>query len=324
MPLVSIVIPNWNGAHLLPPCLDSLLAQTLSDHEIIVSDDGSTDGSAELLATRYPEVIVLRSERNRGFCQAANAGLEASRGEFIALVNNDTESDPRFLEELVRAMQSDAAIGLCAPKMIYYDDPSRINSTGHACGPSGVVVDIGRGQPDGEWFDQPREVLGASGGAVLYRKRMLDEIGLFDPAFITSVEDVDLDWRAQWAGWRAQYVPTAIIKHREGVSREIASRRAVFLGLRNTAFVWVKSWPSSSLARHFPRMWRGLCADAFSLIRRGYGGVLPSVLWNLLLHLPQMMARRRRIRGDRRVPVQRFEELLALGSQQVNRLPEQR
>ncbi len=320
MPLVSVIIPNWNGAHLLPPCLDSLRAQTLHDIEIIVSDDGSTDSSADLLAARYPEVILLRSERNRGFCQAANAGLEASRGEFIALVNNDTEADPRFLEELVRAMQSDTTIGLCAPKMIYYDDPSRINSAGHACGPNGVVVDLGRGQPDDEWFDQPREVLGASGGAALYRKQMLDEIGIFDPVFVTSVEDVDLDWRAQWAGWRAQYVPTAMIKHREGVSREIDSHRAVFLGLRNTAFVWIKNWPSSSLARHLPRLWRGLCADSFSLIRRGYGMVLPSVFFSLLLHLPKLLVRRKRI--HRRVTAQRFKELLSLGEEQLARFSE--
>ena len=149
MPLVSVVVPNWNGEHLLRACLDSLRRQTLADIEVIVSDDGSTDCSVELMASVYPEVVTLRSCINRGFCEAANAGIRASRGEFVLLLNNDTEIDPRGVEELARAMQADGELGICAAKMVYYDDPTRINSAGHACRRDGVVVDIGRGEPDG-------------------------------------------------------------------------------------------------------------------------------------------------------------------------------
>jgi hypothetical protein len=323
-PEISVVIPNWNGIHLLPTCLRSLHAQRFKDFEVIVSDDGSTDDSPDLIARDYPEVRLLRSPANRGFCQAANAGLRASRGRLVMLLNNDTEADPECLGELAAAMNSDKSLGICAAKLVYSDDPSLINAAGHACRPDGVVVDIGRGRPDGEWFSTPREVLGGSGGAVLYRRRMLDEIGLFDPAFITSVEDVDLDWRAQWAGWRAAYVPTAVVKHREGISREITGPRAIFLGLRNTAFVWVKDWPVPSLVRHFGDMWRGLCANTFSSIRRGYAGLLPAVVWSLLVHMPRMMSRRRRLRRSRRVPPARFEAMLALGAQQTRQSQEHR
>jgi len=202
MPLLSVIVLNWDGAHLLPTCLESVRAQTLQDFGIIVADNGSTDGSLQLLADRYPEVRVIRFPGNMGFSIAVNAGIQASGGEFIALLNNDTELDPRYLEELVSAIRQDDQLGMCAPKMVYYDDPTIINSAGHACRPDGVVVDIGRGEPDGPWFGRPREVLGACAGAALYRRRMLEEIGLFDESFFISFEDADLDWRAQWAGWR--------------------------------------------------------------------------------------------------------------------------
>ena len=321
MPLVSVVVLNWNGVHLLPTCLDSVRAQTFQDFSIILSDNGSTDGSLELLAEQYPEVKVIPFGANLGFSLSVNAGMSASRGEYIALLNNDTELDRRYLERLVGAMQADDGLGMCAPKMIYYDDPDLINSAGHACGPDGVVVDIGRGQPDGPWFDRPREVLGACAGAALYRRRMLDEIGLFDTDFFISFEDADLNWRAQWAEWRCRYVPTAVVKHREGVSREITSRGAIFLGLRNAVHVWMKDWPASSLVRHFPGIWRGLRGSMASLLIRGHGSVLPAVLWGVLSQMPAMVSRRRRIRRTRAAPIARFEELLALGARHSRRPP---
>jgi GT2 family glycosyltransferase len=321
MALVSVVIPNWNGAHLLPTCLDSIRAQTLRDFEVTIADDGSTDGSLALVAARYPEVRIVPMGENLGFSRAVNAGIQASRGEFIALLNNDTELDPRFLEELVGAIREHARLGMCAPKMVYYDDPSLINSAGHACGPDGVVVDIGRGQPDGPWFSRSREVFGACAGAALYRRAMLEQIGLFDPDFLLSFEDADLNWRAQWAGWRCRYVPTAVVKHREGASRGIRSRRAIFLGLRNTAHVWVKDWPALSLLRHLPTIWRGQRRAMASLIFRGYGDVLPAVAWGALVQMPVMLARRRRIRRTRAVPLPRFEELLSGEGRTARLLP---
>ena len=321
-PAVSVVVLNWNGAHLLPACLDSVRGQTLDDLEIIMPDNGSTDGSLELVAERYPEVRVIRFPRNMGFCLAVNAGLRASRGEFVALLNNDTELDPRYLEELVSAMRADSGVGICAPKMVYHEDPGLINSAGHACRPEGVVVDIGRRERDGEWFDRPREVLGACAGAALYRRRMLEEVGLFDPDFFITYEDVDLNWRAQGAGWRARYVPSAVVKHREGVSRGIRSRRAAFLGRRNTAHVWTKDWPLGSLLRHLPAIWGGWRRSGLALVRQGRGDLLPAVVWGVLVQTPRMLSRRREIRRGRTAERGRFEELLARGERHTRRPPE--
>jgi hypothetical protein len=267
-------------------------------------------------------VKVTALPHNVGFARAANAGLEAYQGEFVFLLNNDTELEPCCLAELLAVIQADETLGMCAPKMVYAHDPSLINSAGHTCGPDGFVVDIGRGQPDGPWFQQPREVLGACGGAALYRRKMLDEIGLFDPLFYMSVEDVDLNWRARLAGWRCRYIPTAVVKHHEGVSRKIDSPRAVFLGLRNTIFVWMKDWPARVLIWHSCALSRGLLRTLVSLIKQGRGGTAFTALGAVLFHLPALLARRWRIQRKRVISNGQIEALLVLGRKHTRQPPE--
>jgi GT2 family glycosyltransferase len=321
-PALSVVLLNWNGAHLLPICLASLRRQTFQDFEIIVPDNGSTDGSLELLARDHPDARVLKFDHNRGFCLAMNDGMRAARGEFIFSLNNDTELDPRCLEEVVAAMRADPRLGICATKMIYYDDPGLINSAGLACAPDGVVVDIGRGLPDSDWFDRPREVLGACAGACLYRRAMLEEVGLFDPDYFISYEDIDLAWRAQLAGWRAWYVPTAVVKHMEGVTRQIRSRRGIFLAARNITLVWTKDWPLLFLLRHLPAVCRGWRRRAYWLVLAGYASSVPAMVFSTLALTPYMLARRWRIQRDRAVGLGRLEELLAVGARHTRRPPE--
>jgi hypothetical protein len=322
MPTVSVVLLNWNGVHLLPTCLASLSRQTFQAFEIIVPDNGSTDGSLEFLAEHYPEVQVIRFSYNTGFCLAVNAGMRASRGEFILSLNNDTELEPSCLAELLAKMRSDPRIGICAPKMLYYDDPSLINSAGHACAKDGVVVDIGRGEPDGEWFSRPREVLGACAGAALYRREMLRQIGLFDPDFFISYEDIDLGWRAQWAGWSAWYVPSAVVLHREGVTRQIRGRRSLFLAQRNIVHVWTKDWPLRSLLRRLPAVWRGWISRAEFMIEMGHPDLIPSAVWSTLVQTPRMLSRRRQIRRTQTASRDRFEQLIAQGARQTGVPPE--
>jgi len=317
MPTLSVVLLNWNGAHLLPSCLNSIRAQTFQDFEIIMPDNGSTDGSLELVARAYPKVQVIRFPRNMGFCIAMNAGIRASCGEFVFSLNNDTELDSRCLAELVATMRADSRLGVCAPKMVYYDDPGLINSAGHACTFDGMVSDIGRGIKDGPWFYQGREVLGACAGAALYRREMLDQIGLFDPDFFISYEDADLNWRAQLVGWRGRYVPTALVRHREGVSRGIHSRRAVFLGLRNTLHVWTKDWPLSRLICHLPAMGRAFRRALLAISSRGDLALAAAIVVGAVGQTPRMLSRRRGIQRARTVPLSRFEELLALGARQT-------
>ena len=201
-PLVSIVIPNWNGAHHLPTCLDSLRAQTHPHVEVIVADNGSTDDSLELLARDYPEVRVLAMSENLGFTGACNAGMQAAQGEFVVLLNNDTEADPHWVEEIVAAFERHPEAGLVASKMLLLDRRDTFHTAGDFYRVNGIPGNRGVWQKDEGQYDHEESVFNACGGSAAYRKTMLDQIGLLDEDFFFSCEDLDLAWRAQLAGWK--------------------------------------------------------------------------------------------------------------------------
>ncbi|HMY02545.1 MAG TPA: glycosyltransferase family 2 protein, partial [Candidatus Obscuribacter sp.] len=211
--LVSIVIPNWNGKHFLTGCLDSLLSQTYKQLEIIVVDNGSKDGSVEFLAEHYASVKVPRFSVNTGFSVAVNRGIKESRGEFIALINNDTVVDRAWVEELVKAMALHPEAGSLGCKMLAYDDHSLLDGVGDGYRRGGLPGRIGHREKDIGLFDSGRYILGACGGAALYRRSLLLDIGLFDEDYFAYLEDVDLGLRAQSAGYKCFYVPTAVIYH---------------------------------------------------------------------------------------------------------------
>src|ERR1022692_1422001 len=161
MPIVSVVIPHWNRRDLLRSCLHSLAIQTLADHEIVVVDNGSTDGSPEMVEAEFPHATVIRNRENRGFCAAVNQGILKSRGAYVALLNNDTEADPRWLEALVGGMHADpqAKVGMCATKILFYDRREVIDKVGHLIYPDGQNRGRGSGETDRGQFDVPEEAL---------------------------------------------------------------------------------------------------------------------------------------------------------------------
>ena len=196
----SIIIPNWNGAHHLPTCLDSLRRQSYSNpsarlragFEVIVVDNGSTDGSLELLDRDYPEVKVVALPENRGFAGGVNAGIREAEGEIIAVFNNDAEADPRWLEELAVALARHPEAGMATPKVLLFDQRDVIHTVGDFYGVDGVPGNRGVWQRDDGQFDREEYVFGAAGVAAAYRRAMLDEVGLFDEGLISYCEDVDL------------------------------------------------------------------------------------------------------------------------------------
>ncbi len=213
-PFVSVIIPNWNGAAHLPTCLESLRRQTWRDFEVIVVDNGSEDGSLELLAREYPEVRVLALGENRGFAGACNAGIRAAQGELIVLLNNDTEADPRWLEEVVAAFGRHPEAGIVASKMLLFDRRDTFHTAGDYYRVDGRPGNRGVWQTDRGQYDREEYVFSACGGSAAYRRSMLDDVGLLDEEFFYSCEDVDLAWRAQPAGWRCVYAPRAVVYHK--------------------------------------------------------------------------------------------------------------
>ena len=197
---MSVVVTNWNGRQWLPTCLGALEAQSFQDFEVIVVDNGSTDGSVEYLEECFPWARVIANESNIGFPAAVNQGIRASEGVYLVTLNNDTSADPDWLAALVGPAESDSGVGMCASKMLFSERPQTINSTGICIDRTAIAWDRHGGQPDDPGDRQPAEVFGACAGAALYRRRMLDETGLFDGDFFAYLEDVDLAWRGRRAG----------------------------------------------------------------------------------------------------------------------------
>ncbi|MCS6910247.1 MAG: glycosyltransferase family 2 protein [Anaerolineales bacterium] len=296
----SVVIPNWNGAQHLPTCLDALRGQTFRDFEIIVADNASTDASLDVLA-RYPEVRLLRLERNFGFTGACNAGMRAARGEIVALLNNDTEADPHWLAEVLAAFERHPRAGLVASKMLLFDRRDTLHTAGDIFRTDGTPGNRGVWQKDkGQFAEGP--VFSANGGSAAYRRAMLDSIGLLDDDFYYSCEDVDLAWRAQLAGWQCVYAPRAVVYHK--LSASGGGVTASFYDGRNFIYLLVKDVPAAVWRRYWREIiaaqlritWEALRAWRGAAARARLRGQLAG-----LLGIPKMLAKRRAVQAARRV-----------------------
>jgi GT2 family glycosyltransferase len=242
---VSIVIPSWNGAALLAPALASLTRQTFDDFEIVVVDNGSSDGTVEMLGREHPGVRLVELGENRGFAAAVNAGISAARGEIVVLMNNDTEAEPHWLEALVRALDGNPRVGSVASRMLTFFDPARIDSAGVQFGL--YASQIGEGARDGAWFDEPREVFAACAGAAAYRREALDQVGGLDERYFAYFEDVDLGARLQLAGWRCMYAPDAVIRHHGSATSNRIPGRKFYLLMRNSLILFFQYAPRRRL-----------------------------------------------------------------------------
>jgi len=204
----AVVIPNWNGREELAVCLDSLAEQT-EPVEVIVVENGSTDGSVEMIRSSYPGVTLLVQPVNLGFAGGVNVGLRYAlhRGhEHIALLNNDAVVEQTWLAELIAVMRNRDDLGMVASKFVTLDG-RRIDSTGECYSTWGLPYPRGRDEEDLDAYDDAVDIFGGSGGSTLYRAAMLRDVGLFDEDFFAYFEDIDLSWRAQLRGWRAQLAP---------------------------------------------------------------------------------------------------------------------
>ena len=300
MARVSVVIPTWNGLRHLEQCLPALMAQRDVDFEVVVVDNGSRDGTAEFLSRSYPAVRVIRNRRNLGFAAANNAAIRTTASEFVAALNNDTQPHPRWLASLVAAADAHLEHGAFASQMRFWRQPDVVNSAGIVVDRAGLAWDRLCGEP-GNAGGESAEVFGASGGAALYRRAMLDDVGLFDERFFAYLEDVDLAWRAQWAGWRARYVPAATVLHAySGTSREGSAFKLRLLG-RNKLWLLAKNYPRPALIRYLPAI---LFYDLAGMPLTVLGGrTLAPVQGRLaaLRHLADVRGEQRRNRSLRRI-----------------------
>src|SRR5215212_282225 len=292
-PRVTVVVPNWNGEKFLDTCLSSLQEQTFQDFETVLVDNGSTGGSVAFVEENFPEVRVVRLPENRGFSAAVNAGIRSSTTEFVALLNNDTEQDPGWLGALVRAADGHPEAGLFASKLVDFRDRRLLDGAGDALRSSGLPYRLGHGERDRGQFDTPSYVFSACGAAALYRRAMLDDVGLFDEDFVSYCEDGDLSFRAQLAGYRCRYVPDAVVYHMgSATTGGKRSPTATRLGTRNSLSLLVKDLPLSVVPHMLPffalgQLARLLTAAATGSLRAHLEGLAGA--WR---HLPPMLEKR--------------------------------
>lgn len=256
----SVVVVTWNGRERLGESLPAIVGQQGVVHEVILVDNGSTDGTTAWVRADYPSVRVVELSENTGFAAGNNRGFEAARAPLVATINNDAIPDPDWLAGLVRAATAYPNAGMFASRMVYLHDPSVIDSAGVSLDPLGIAWDRNAGTPVPD--DVDGEVFGASAGAALYRRELLQATGGFDERFFAYLEDVDLAWRARWLGWKARYVPAARVRHMHSATwAEDSPLKTYHLG-RNKVWLIAKNYPLGPLLRWLPLI---LAYDAASL-----------------------------------------------------------
>lgn len=315
MPRVSIIVLNWDGVDLIGDCLRAVKAQEFKDFEAIVVDNGSTDGSAELVAREYPEFRLERLAENTGYCHGNNVGFRVATGELVVLLNNDAELAPDFLTKLVEAADLEPEMGMFATRILMHDRRNVFDSTGLLVYPDGICRSRGWLEKDVGQYDEADEVLGPNGCAAAYRRVMLEDVGLFDERYFAYLEDLDLAFRGQLRGWRCRYLPDAVCYHKKSITSGYHSAFKAFLVERNRIWNAVKLFPLRllllspfyTLARYVAQGFATVSGKGISSsFVRDYSrlelvGILLRAYGSALLQLPAVWRDRREIQRDRRL-----------------------
>jgi GT2 family glycosyltransferase len=249
---VDVVIVNRDRAQLLGEALRSVAAAREvagARGDVVVVDNNSTDASAALVAREFPAVRWIQLDRNMGFPTAAQAGIEATSGDWVLLLNNDATIERDALARVL-ADPIPADVGMIALQMRFADRPDIVNSAGIGIDVLGVAYDRLLGAPADRVPAAPTEVFGACAGAALYRRAMLDEIGGFDRGYFVYLEDADVAWRARMAGWRALLVPNAVVWHAHSATARHGSDFKYFHAGRGRVRMLARNADSRHLARY--------------------------------------------------------------------------
>ena len=260
---VSVIVITFNSASTIKDCLVSLKDQTLKDFEVILVDNNSHDHTGDVVESIKPvlnfPLKIFYLDGNVGFAGGNNFALGQAAGRYIALLNPDAMAEDLWLEELMKSMDSHSEVGICASKIID-DKINVIDSAGDIYTP--VLKGFKRGEGESsQGFNDQEYIFGACGGAALYRRKMIEEIGFLDDDFFLIHEDTDLNFRAQLYGWKVLYVPTAVVHHKVRSSIGRMSDTAIYHTLRNSEWVRIKNIPSGVILRCIPDLLIGALTE---------------------------------------------------------------
>jgi len=307
---VSVIIPNWNGMKFIGMCLDSLNQSDFHSYEIIVIDNGSVDGSLEMIEKNYPLVRLIKNPENMGFAVACNQGIKAAKGEYISLLNNDIEVESNWLTKLYEGMERHPECGMGTTKMMFLDQRDVFYNTGdlfHAWSAGGGR---GQGEKDIGQYEEEDYVFGACAGAGIYRRDFFEKVGIFDEDFFIFAEDVDINMRGQLQGFKCVYLPKAKVYHIGTATIGLYSDRYIYLCKRNDIFVLIRNY---SLKLYFKYLWTILTHqlnDIKYFTYRGQGVVLFKSKIDVFKMLIPMLIRRFSIQKSRTVTDEKIDHLI--------------
>ena len=268
---VTVIIPNYNGIEYISDCLTSLREQTMNDIHIIVVDNDSKDGSADVVANDFPEAELVRMSQNFGFCRAVNEGIKRTTTKYLILLNNDTRADRGFVEALYNCIDAHPDTFSVAAKMIQMSRPDRIDAAGDLYCALGWAYSLGKDKSISK-YDKEAVVFSASGGAAIYRKEVFEQIGYFDELHFSYLEDVDVGYRSRIMGYRNRYTPKAIVYHAgSAVSGSRYNSFKVRIAARNSWYVIFKNMPTLQIILNLPFLLAGFGIKAIFFILKGYG-----------------------------------------------------
>lgn len=298
-----MVVPNWNGAERIRPCLNSLLSQT-QEHQIIVVDNGSVDDSVDIIEKEYPQVSLIRHQKNLGFTGGVNAGIKRAIEEgakYVALLNNDATAKDDWLKHLSAFLDKNPKAGIATSK-ISDNKKTHLDSTGDQYTVWGLPYPRGRGETFSEKYDEDTWVFGASGGASLYIVAMLNQIGLFDNDFFAYYEDIDISFRAQLAGWKVGYVPDAIVYHEIGATSSVIKGFSTYQTIKNLPWLFWKNVPAGhTFIKVLPRFMFAYLSFIASALARGQVWPVVKGLAVYIALFPKKLWQRRKIQKNRTV-----------------------
>lgn len=272
---ITIVIPNYNGIKYLKPCMDALQGQLGETAEVLVVDNGSSDGSTELMREQYPEIKLLELGENTGFCHAVNVGIQASATPYVILLNNDTEVKPGFVSALLEVMErpENTDVFSAGAMMIDMHRPELLDDAGDRLNALGWAFARGKGKAV-QKYEKPAEVFAACGGAAIYRKSVFEQIGCFDELHFAYLEDMDIGYRARVYGYRNVYEPGAKVLHAGSASS--GSRYNEFktklVSANNVYMIW-KNMPIVQILLNLPFLMLGFFIKILFFLKRGMGGL---------------------------------------------------
>lgn len=268
---VTVIIPNYNGKHLLKTCLDSIKAQSRADFVTMVIDNGSTDGSVEYIRREYPWVKLVERDRNYGFCNAVNTGIHMSETGYVLLLNNDTEADKDFVKELYHAITRDRRIFSVSSKMINYHHRELMDDAGDMYSIIGWQFQRGVGREE-KYYQAPAAVFSSCAGAAIYRREIFERIGYFDENHFAYLEDMDIGYRAKIYGYRNLFCPSAVVYHvGSATSGSKYNEFKVRHSSRNSVYLNYKNMPLIQLILNFPALVSGWLVKWLFFVKIGFG-----------------------------------------------------